>query len=421
MNFALSPHTVIRAEPKGALIFQRESAETALLDMEGLDALYFLIKGELREYPIFFVDYLLEKGFIVEGKSDDSLRSVEEVRDKAPEVSAPLRSFTAPETIHIAVTSRCDQRCRGCFYSSGSGSDMEFQLFERIVEEVSKAGVFQMALGGGEPLLHTRLIDMVRLARRSGIVPNITTNGNLLTAEMASALKEAGLGQIQISLNGADEGTNSLTRPNFRSALKALEVCRKVGLRSGINFLLTRSNLSDLESVVSLGAEMGVATVNILRPKPPTEDESWLEGESLTSAEYLDVRRRLRKLKVAEPTRVTIDASLTFLLTYHPPDLLFRRGIWGCTAGRRFVTVTEKGDVLPCSHVRWSDTGEGKVMRAWWGSKVLDRFRRLEENIRGPCRACEHLKICRGCPSVTMAFGMEFGESDPHCPKRAER
>jgi pyrroloquinoline quinone biosynthesis protein E len=420
MNFALSPRTVIRAEPKGALIFQQESAETALLDMEGLDTLYFLIKGKLREYPIFFVNYLFEKRFIVQGQPDDSLRLLEEVRDKASEVPAPLRSFTAPETIHIAVTSRCDQRCRGCFYSSGSGSDMEFQLFEKIVEEGSEAGVFQIALGGGEPLLHPKLIDMVRLARQSGIVPNITTNGNFLTAETASALKEAGLGQIQISLNGANEGMNSATRPNFRSALKAIEVCKKVGLRSGINFLLTQSNVSDLEAVISLGVEMGVATVNILRPKPPTEDENWLERESLTATEYLDVQRRLRKLKVAEPTRITIDASLTFLLTHHPSDLLFRRGIWGCTAGRRFVTVTEKGDILPCSHVRWSDTGEGRVMQAWWNSNVLDKFRKLEDIIRGPCRVCEHLGVCRGCPSVTMAFGMEFAESDPHCPKRAK-
>jgi hypothetical protein len=46
----LSPHTVIRPEPGGALLFQQETAETALLDMEGLDALYFLLKGAPRDY-----------------------------------------------------------------------------------------------------------------------------------------------------------------------------------------------------------------------------------------------------------------------------------------------------------------------------------------------------------------------------------
>ena len=71
--FTLSPATVLRPEPHGALMFQQETAETALLDMEGLDALYFLLKDELRDYPVFFVGYLLEKRFIVRGSPDDTL------------------------------------------------------------------------------------------------------------------------------------------------------------------------------------------------------------------------------------------------------------------------------------------------------------------------------------------------------------
>ena len=69
--FTLSPATVLRPEPQGALMFQQETAETALLNLEGLDALYFLLKGELRDYPVFFVGYLLEKRFVVPGPSDD--------------------------------------------------------------------------------------------------------------------------------------------------------------------------------------------------------------------------------------------------------------------------------------------------------------------------------------------------------------
>lgn len=94
--------------------------------------------------------------------------------------------------------------------------------------------------------------------------------------------------------------------------------------------------------------------------------------------------------------------------------------MWGCSAAREFVTVTQKGDVLPYSHVRWSDVGDGDVIRAWRKSAVLARFRDLEDVMRGPCRACDHLNLCRGCPAVVMAFGGEFGDSDPHCPRQAE-
>jgi radical SAM protein with 4Fe4S-binding SPASM domain len=424
---ALSPQTVLRPEPEGALLFQQETAETALLDLEGLDVLYFLLRGELRDCPVFFTAYLREHRFVVEGPSDGSLERVAAVRDAASSTTAPPRALAAPETIHFSVTGRCDQACAGCFYSARPGSvvaptDAPFELFERVICQAAEHSVFQMALGGGEPLLHPRLVEMVRLARQSGIVPNLTTNGNLLTAEVAGALREAGLGQAQISLNGASEETNSATRPNFAQALAAIGACRAAGLRFGINYLLTRSSLPDLEAVVRLAQGKGAATVNLLRPKPPTTEGDWLERESPLAEDYSKVRAVLRRLQSSAPsarstTRITVDASLTFLLTDRAPQELYRSGVWGCSAARRFVTVTQGGEVLPCSHVRSSDVGGGDVMRAWRESTVLARFRALEEDMRGPCRACAYLDLCRGCPAVVMAFGGAFGDSDPHCPQ----
>lgn len=444
--FTLSPHTIIRPEPDGALMFQRETAETALLDLEGLETLYFLVSPRCtpghRERPLFFTHYLLEKRFIALGPPGDSTERVEECLELARTTKAPPRSLSAPETVHFAVTGRCDQACKGCFYSARLGSDVEardapFPLFEKVVREAGRVKVFQMALGGGEPLIHPRIVEMVRLAREHGIVANITTNGNLLDRGMALALKEAGLGQVQISLNGASEETNASTRPNFRRAIQALETCREVGLRFGINFLLTRSNLGELEPVGELGRRLGAASVNILRPKPPTMGGDWLERESLDSEGYRQVQKMLnagRRSHIAScdlrpGTRITVDASLTFLLTDHPPEGLYRAGVWGCTAARRFVTITQDGAVLPCSHVRWSDAsvslsrtvGEGDFMRAWWESEVFARFRAQEEEMRGRCRACPYLELCKGCRAVVMAFGGDFSDSDPHCPRGGGR
>jgi radical SAM protein with 4Fe4S-binding SPASM domain len=429
----LSPHTIIRPEPDGALLFQQETAETALLDIEGLDALYFLLKGELREYPIFFVKYLRDQQFVVPGPPDGALETVERVRDVARRTTSPPRSLAAPETIHFSVTGRCDQACTGCFYSARPGSEVSAQdapwsLFERVVLEAEQARVFQMALGGGEPLLHPRLVNMVRLACEHSVVPNLTTNGNPLTREMACELKEAGLGQAQISLNGGDEAVNAQTRPNFAAAMRAIENCRAAGLRWGLNFLVTRSNLTALETVIELGRRLDAASINILRPKPPTTVGDWLERESPDGTGYRAVQKVLRQVtgsrlqaETSNPkpqTRLTLDASLSFLLTDQPPDRLYRSGVWGCCAARKFVTVTQDGAVLPCSHVRWSDVDEGDFMRAWWQSEVFAWFREQEETMRGPCRACPYLELCKGCRAVVMAFGGDFADSDPHCPLR---
>jgi radical SAM protein with 4Fe4S-binding SPASM domain len=259
---------------------------------------------------------------------------------------------------------------------------------------------------------------MVRLARHHSVVPNLTTNGNFLDGEMAQALKEAGLGQVQISLNGVTEEANRQTRPNFQATMAAIEACRQADLPWGPNFLVTRSNLGELEPVIELGRRLGATSVNILRPKPPTIEGDWLERESLRASDYRTVAKVLRRLRgKTGHARITLDASLTFLLTDRSPEELYHTGVWGCSAARKFVTITQNGSVLPCSHVRWSDVGEGDFTRAWRESEVLARFRAQEDEMRGPCRACPYLELCKGCRAVVMAFGGDFADSDPHCPR----
>jgi radical SAM protein with 4Fe4S-binding SPASM domain len=440
--FALSRATILRPEPQGALLFQPETAETALLDLEGLKDLHRLCAPEpRREMPLSSAGYLLDKGFIVRGRRsdslpDDSAARIEECLEAAKTTTAPLHSLTAPETIHFSVTGRCDQACAGCFYSARPGSDVSaehapWELFERVVSEAEKARVFQIALGGGEPLLHPRIVEMVQLARTHRLVPNLTTNGNRLTRDLAMGLKQAGLGQGQISLNGATEATNARTRPNFRAARMAIEVCRQIGLRFGINFLVTRSSLEELPAVVDLGRRLGAASVNLLRPKPPTTAGDWLERESLDAAGYRRLREMLKRdewrvsgdtslvTRHSPPvTRLTLDASLTFLLTDRPPEQLYASGVWGCCAARKFVTVLQDGSVLPCSHVRWSDASiSDGLIRAWRESEVFAQFRAQEEMLRGKCARCAYLELCKGCRAVVMAFGGEFADSDPHCPR----
>ena len=58
-------------------------------------------------------------------------------------------------------------------------------------------------MGLGEPLLHPRFLDMVRLAKDRGLRAEVTTNALLLDDEIAAGLVEAGLDQLVVSIDGA--------------------------------------------------------------------------------------------------------------------------------------------------------------------------------------------------------------------------
>jgi len=420
----LNPKAIFRPEARGALAFNPESAETVYLDREGLSFIREILSGSFpgAGFLLSFFLYLRNCGILVE-KGRHSRDSIE-IIDTLLETRIPHidNSLSVPETLHLALTNTCDQTCTGCFYSRGKADQeiyMAAELFQHILDMASRHHVFQFAFGGGEPLLHPRILEFVKRSRDKNIVPNITTNGNRLTPELARDLKEAGLGQIQISLDAADEDLNEKTRPNHAAALKAVAACWDSDLRFGINALVTRENFRKLPSLVDFSEKAGASGINLLRPKPPVLSSGWLERVSLTPEDNLQFHRLLRKVSRKNTIPVTLDQSLSFLAFHRNPEELYRSGVWGCGAGRRFLTIDPSGTIYPCSHFREAIGSNGDFVQAWKNSAVLEKFRGLEHNMNGHCQGCKMLRVCRGCRAMVKELGAGFMDPDPHCPVQA--
>lgn len=82
---------------------------------------------------------------------------------------------------------------------------MRLKIYLDILNE---HGVLQLAVGGGEPLLYSSLIEFLQYTSNYGLVINIITNGRLITKELVKEINPY-INSIQISLNGSNELINS--------------------------------------------------------------------------------------------------------------------------------------------------------------------------------------------------------------------
>ena len=110
------------------------------------------------------------------------------------------------ERLHVELTNRCNFSCEFCpdGRMQRTRGSMDFALLENIfsqAEGVARQAHFHVM---GEPMLYPRLPEAVRLARRHGLEPWVTTNGSLLSAEAARELEEAGLAHLTVSLQTPD-------------------------------------------------------------------------------------------------------------------------------------------------------------------------------------------------------------------------
>jgi cyclic pyranopterin phosphate synthase len=145
--------------------------------------------------------------------------------------------------LRVSVTDRCNFRCVYCMPKEVFGRDHQFLERDQLLtfEEIARlAGIFKaigvekIRLTGGEPLVRRdleRLVEM--LAQIPDLDLTLTTNGSLL-AKKASALKEAGLQRVTVSLDSLDnvvfKSMNDVGFPVER-VLEGIEAAAAAGLK----------------------------------------------------------------------------------------------------------------------------------------------------------------------------------------------
>jgi cyclic pyranopterin phosphate synthase len=169
--------------------------------------------------------------------------------------------------LRISVTDRCNLRCIYCMPPEGIPlvSHDEILSFEEIMAVVRAAadlGINKIRITGGEPLVRSGIIDLVRMISEVEGIGEIsmTTNGVLLE-QYAEQLVEAGLSRINISLDTlkADRFKQITRTGDLADTLKGIEAAKKAGLNPVKINVVPMKGLNDDEILdfVRMSAEAG--------------------------------------------------------------------------------------------------------------------------------------------------------------------
>jgi uncharacterized Fe-S cluster-containing radical SAM superfamily protein len=144
-----------------------------------------------------------------------------------------------PIVLAIEPTSICNLRCIMCFQSDRNFSEnkafmghMDFGLFTRIIDEGKSYGLASIVLASrGEPLLHQRIVDMVRYAKENGVLDvKLNTNAVFLSEVMSRGLLRAGVDTLVFSVDSADKEEFERIRvhANFEKIVHNIETFKKI-------------------------------------------------------------------------------------------------------------------------------------------------------------------------------------------------
>ena len=187
--------------------------------------------------------------------------------------------------IFVEPTNRCNLTCVTCIRHSWDEpfGDMDWPVYRTLIDGMADfPGPKTIAFAGlGEPLLHEKFPEMIRLAHDRGMRTEMTSNAMLLTPSLAASLIDAGLDQFTVSIDGTSNESHGAIRPgaslkdltdNVRMLHRLSEEMTATPLRVGIEFVAMRRNIHALPSLREIAHRIHASFILVTNVLPYTAD-----------------------------------------------------------------------------------------------------------------------------------------------------
>lgn len=340
-----------------------------------------------------------------------------------------------PAYVVWELTLRCDHACTHCGSRASAARPDELTTEQAldVVEQLAELGAREVVLIGGEAYLHDGFLEIVAALARTGIHPTLTTGGRGVDASLAARMRDAGLEQVSVSVDGLRETHDRMRnlKGSFDLATAALGACKAAGIRITANTNLNRLNQRDLEPLFEHLTAQGIVAwqLQLTAPLGRAADRTDM---ILQPWQLLDLLPRIAELK-----RLGFERGVTLLpgnnLGYFGQEEALLRSPhpggkdhWaGCQAGRYVLGIESDGAVKGCpslqtAHYVGGSLKQSRLEQIWREAPELAFARdRGKEALWGFCGECAFGETCLGGCSFTAHSLLGRPGNNPYCHFRA--
>jgi Fe-coproporphyrin III synthase len=364
-------------------------------------------------------------------------------RGRSGDLPAHLLQFSTDKKPVVVwnVTRRCNLKCVHCYaHADAHAAPDELSHAEglALLADLKQFGVPVVLFSGGEPLMRPDLFELVAHTVAQGMRAVISTNGTLISGDIALRLKDLGLSYVGISLDGI-EPTHDRFRGKqgaFAAAMAGVRRCQEAGLKVGLRFTLNRANFREVPAIFDLVEEYGIPRICFYH-LVYTGRGSELLDQALSHAETREtvdlICQRTRRLfdqgRAVEVLTVDNHADGPYiylkLLKENPAragevlELLQMNE--GNSSGRGIGCVSWEGQVYADQfwrHYAFGNVRERPFSAIWTdlANPLMARLKDKKRHVTGRCAACRWLSVCAGNFRVRAeALTGDLWAPDPAC------
>ncbi len=344
-----------------------------------------------------------------------------------------------PRSVDIAITGRCNLSCQYCFYSNemAARSDLSTKQWLAFFDELSKLGVMDVCLTGGEVFTRRDLFEIIDGLINNHMRYTLLTNGTLINEKIIEQLHNGKrlqrLNYIQVSIDGSRAEVHDLSRPkSFTRTVRGLKLLKKAKLPLTVRVTINRHNLEDLENTARfLLEEIGLASFSTNEASPIGAGCQNEANVSLTPIDQAKAMKILSQLMERYPGQLLALAGPQAKIQMHAEMEYARRTgekstrwgmghLTGCGCVFNKISVLHDGSIVPChllSGVVLGNLTKDSLVDIWRNAPELNALRErrnIPMKLVTGCTTCEWNEFCNGsCPGLAHQLTGDFNQADP--------
>ncbi|MBN1871478.1 MAG: radical SAM protein [Candidatus Omnitrophica bacterium] len=268
--------------------------------------------------------------------------------------------FTNPLNARLWLTYKCNYACGMCdIRNIGRGGEMSLEELEVVAWNLKRMGASQIILTGGEPLLRSDIVDIVKIFAPHGFVTRIQTNGGPhATEDLLSKCYDAGLDDISISIDTLDAEKQDRicgSKDVLKNAMRVLKFCKNNYSHKGVvaaDIVISAQNFFELPELMeftnSLGVFFNPCILTRLFSRPSEHGEKkYVSSFDLTRLNPGDVEEIFRSIEeyIKKDYKILMSSRMLSDLKHYVKTGEYR---WGCMAGLLSFDIMPSGELSPC-------------------------------------------------------------------------
>ena len=367
----------------------------------------------------------------------DSLRYT----DNAHKARNGVREGMGPVVVWNS-TRTCNLKCRHCYMSSDAKkyqNELTTAEAKQFIDDLADFNVPVLLFSGGEPLIRPDFFELADYAAKKGVRPTLSTNGTLITPEVARKIKDIGVGYVCISLDGLREVNDKFRGKAgaFEADMNGIKNCVAVDQRVGLRFTINHHNIQELENIFDFIEEENINRVcfyHLVYSGRGNQmmDEDVTAEESRRAMDIIIRRTRDFEERGLKKEILTVDNHCDGVYMYlkalqEGKDELaqqIKKYIamnGGNRSGMAFAEVDPLGYVHPdqfTQHHTFGNVRERKFGDIWQDTTnpIMAGLKDRKPLLKGRCSKCKFLDNCNGnFRTRAEARTGDFWESDPSC------